>query len=211
MSRAAGAVVGVVLAAGAGTRFGGPKALARTADGTPWVERVARALRGGGADRVVVALGAGRDEAAALVPGWAQVVHVPDWPDGVSASLRRALTSLSAVGLDPGGRLGAATRAVVVATVDVPDLAAEAVGRVVAGATPGCLRQATYGGRPGHPVLIGRAHWAPLLASVAGDVGARPYLVTRRVLEVPCDDLWHGHDVDGQTDQSGQTDHSRAG
>ena len=62
--------------------------------------------------------------------------------------------------------------------------------------TPDTLRQAHFGGRPGHPVVIGRAHWAPLRATLAGDTGARPYLLAHHVLAVPCDDLGTGVDID---------------
>ncbi|MGB6276881.1 MAG: NTP transferase domain-containing protein, partial [Rhodococcus sp. (in: high G+C Gram-positive bacteria)] len=47
--------VGVVLAAGAGTRYGSPKVLAH--DGL-WLKTAVQALRNGGCDRVVVVLGA---------------------------------------------------------------------------------------------------------------------------------------------------------
>jgi CTP:molybdopterin cytidylyltransferase MocA len=61
-------VCGVVLAAGAGTRFGGPKALARTAAGEPWLALAVGTLRAAGCEPVVVVLGTGADEAEPLVP-----------------------------------------------------------------------------------------------------------------------------------------------
>ncbi len=69
---------GLVLAAGAGTRYGGPKALARTADGTPWLALAAGALRDGGCVDVLVALGAQAAEARPLVPDGAEALLVPD-------------------------------------------------------------------------------------------------------------------------------------
>jgi hypothetical protein len=45
-------------------------------------------------------------------------------------------------------------------------------------------------------VLIGRDHVAPILATVAGDVGARPYLLANGATRVECGDLWDGADVD---------------
>lgn len=179
-------ICGIVLAGGAGTRFGGPKALARTADGTPWLARVTSALDAGGCDRVIVALGAEADAVQPLVPPAVEVVVAADWRAGVSATLRAAL--VAAAGAD----------AAVVATVDVPDLPSAAVRRVIGavGDPRTALAQAVYRGRPGHPVVIGSAHVDALTASLSGDRGARPYLIANRVLEVECGDLWSGEDVD---------------
>ncbi|WP_157602283.1 NTP transferase domain-containing protein, partial [Promicromonospora kroppenstedtii] len=58
--------VGIVLAAGAGSRFGMPKALARSDGGTPWLELACQALVDGGCADVVVVLGARADEAERL-------------------------------------------------------------------------------------------------------------------------------------------------
>ncbi len=184
---------GLVLAAGAGHRFGGPKVLARNADGTPWVAVAVRMLRDAGCERVLVALGAGASEAAGLVPEGAEVVPVDDWVEGVAASLRAGLRAAGA----------GAGEVLVVTPVDTPDAPPLAVARLVeAVAKPrSTLVQAVYGGVPGHPVLLGRDHWDALAASVSGDRGARPYLVAHGVVEVECGDLWSGADVD--TPQAG--------
>ncbi|GAA4770194.1 nucleotidyltransferase family protein [Microbacterium gilvum] len=177
---------GIVLAAGAGSRFGGPKALAHGADGVPWLVRVVSVLRAGGCDRVVVVLGARAEEALPLVPDGTEAVVAADWAEGMAASLRAGLAA--ADGAD----------AVVVATVDIPDLPAAAVERLRA-ASPrpsDALAQAVYAGRPGHPVVIGASHREALAASLTGDRGARPFLVAHGVHEVECGDLWSGEDVD---------------
>jgi CTP:molybdopterin cytidylyltransferase MocA len=70
------------------------------------------------------------------------------------------------------------------------------VRRLAAAATPATLRQARFAGRPGHPVVIGRAHWAALRAGLRGDSGAREYLAANGVQPVDCDDLGTGVDVD---------------
>jgi len=179
-------VAGLVLAAGAGSRFGGPKGLARTAEGEPWVVRAVRMLRDGGCTEVAVAVGAAADDVAALVPAGATVVRVLDWETGLSASLRAGIEAI------------AAPARILIVTVDTPDLPAAAVARVreAAGGRDDALAQATYGGAPGHPVLLGPAHTAAVAASVAGDRGARPYLAAHGALEVECGDLWSGADVD---------------
>ncbi len=177
---------GVVLAAGAGRRFGGPKALARTPAGTPWVVLAVRALRAAGCGEILVALGAAADEAAPLVPSEATIVPVPDWASGVAASLRASLARAAS---------GSAPAAIVM-PVDTPDAAPEAIARLVRRARPDALAQAVYDGVPGHPVVIGRAHWAAVASAVRGDIGARPYLIAQNAELVECGDLWSGADRD---------------
>lgn len=188
-------IAGVVLAAGAGTRFGGPKALATHLDGTPWLATAIRALADAGCSPVLVVLGARADEAAALLGTLAEadravVVRAEDWADGMSASLRAALRAAAA--LDPP------PVALAVVPVDVPDLDAATVRHVLdaAAVDPTTLRQAVFRGRPGHPVLLGRDHWQPLAAEVSGDAGARAYLAARGALLVLTADLSTGEDVD---------------
>lgn len=180
---------GLVLAAGAGRRFGGPKALARTPEGATWVSRAVGMLRAAGCSDVLVALGAAADDAVPLVPAGAAVVMVADWAGGVSAALRAGLRAAAPL----------PAQALLITPVDTPDAAPSAVARLLAAVEPRletALAQAVYGGVPGHPVLIGRAHWEPLAAGVSGDRGARPYLVAHGVLEVECGDLWSGADLD---------------
>lgn len=180
------AVSGLVLAAGAGRRFGGPKALARTPGGTPWLALAVRALREGGCHDVTVALGAAADEAAVLVPDGVAIVRVADWASGMAASLRAGLGALA------GGPAVAAA----VIPVDTPELPPAAVARVLRHADRDVLAQAAYADEPGHPVLLGRSHWAAVSASVRGDVGARPYLIAQGATFVECADLWSGADHD---------------
>jgi len=185
-------VCGVVLAAGAGTRFGGPKALARggggegEGEGEPWSAKAVRTLRDAGCDPVFVVVGAAADEAAALVPPDAVVVRADDWHRGLSASVRAGL----------GAATASPAVAALVIPVDVPDLPASACRRVMRGAAADALRQATYRGSPGHPALIGRAHWSAVAAQVAGDRGAGAYLAAHGAIAVECADLWHGRDRD---------------
>lgn len=180
----AGRICGIVLAAGAGSRFGGPKALARTPEGEPWAARAVEALRDGGCDEVVVVLGAGADAAALLVPDGTRVVIAADWAGGLSHSLRAGLAA--AAGADTA----------VIVPVDTPDLPAAAVARVIAGAERAPLVRAEYDGRPGHPVLVRADHFAALAHAVTGDVGAGPYLARHGALRVDCSDLWSGEDHD---------------
>ena len=61
-------VSGLLLAAGAGRRFGGPKALVQDGQG-PWLHRAVRALLDGGCVDVLVVTGAAAQEVEALVVG----------------------------------------------------------------------------------------------------------------------------------------------
>ena len=187
-------VDGLLLAAGAGTRMGRPKALVVGDDGTPWLHAAIARLQEGGCRRVTVVLGASAEEAPA--PGDAPVVHedlhvvvAADWAEGMGASLRSGLAAM-----DPHAD------AALVTLVDLPDVTAEVVRRVVAAATgPGVLARATYAGTPGHPVLIGRDHWDGVRETATGDKGARDYLAAHEVIAVECGDLATGRDVDTPT------------
>jgi CTP:molybdopterin cytidylyltransferase MocA len=180
-------VDGLLLAAGAGTRMGRPKALVVGDDGIPWLLASLRRLHDGGCRRVTVVLGAAAGEAAALLEGSAaHVVVAADWAEGMSASLRTGLAALDTV-----------ADAALVTLVDLPDVTADVIGRVVAAATgPDVLARAAYDGTPGHPVLLGRDHWAGVIATATGDQGARDYLRSRDVVLVECGDLATGRDVD---------------
>jgi CTP:molybdopterin cytidylyltransferase MocA len=178
-------VVGLVLAAGDGVRFGGPKALARTADGEPWVARAVRTLLEGGCDEVVVVLGAAADRAAALVPEEATAVIAARWHDGMGASLDAGIAALPEADT------------ALISLVDLPELPVSVIERVLgAGLRRDGLARAVYGDRPGHPVLLGRDHWSGFRASLHGDSGGRRYLEEHHVTHVECGDLFSGADVD---------------
>ena len=170
---------GLVLAAGEGRRFGGPKA-PYLLDGERLVDRAVRVLRDAGVDPVVVVLGAWVGQ----VPG-AEVVVNAGWPEGMGSSLRAGLEHLA--DHDEVDR-------VLVTLVDLVGLTPDAVRRVVD--TGADLAAATYDGERGHPVLIGRSHWAGVRASAVGDRGARAYLAEREVTAVEVGDLASGDDLD---------------
>lgn len=198
MSTAPG-VSGVLLAAGGGRRMGTPKALLRDDHGVPYLDRAIGTLLDGGCASVVVVLGAAADEARALLDrdGWTgdeavAVVEATGWDAGMGASLRTGLDTLA-------GQKG--VDVALVSLVDLPDVGPEVVARMCAvAAGPATLARATYRGRPGHPVLLGRDHWPGAAGSAAGDKGARDYLATHDVREVECGDLATGRDVDHPSD-----------
>lgn len=180
--RGATSPAGLLLAAGAGSRMGTPKSLVNG-----WLERGVDALAAAGCSPVVVVLGAAAQQARAVMQGLDVVIAVAaDWSDGLSVSLRTGIAAL------PDD-----VPAVVVTLIDLPDVGQNAVRRVVThGATPATLARATYHGRPGHPVVLGRAHWAGILDAANGDVGARAYLDQHPPTLVECGDLASGRDID---------------
>jgi CTP:molybdopterin cytidylyltransferase MocA len=170
---------GVLLAAGAGIRYGMPKVLAEQGE---WLRCGVTALAGGGCDDIVVVLGA----AIVDLPASARAVIADDWADGLSASLRAGLAAIDA-------------EYAVLHTVDTPDVGADVVRRVLdaARSSPSGLARARYGDRPGHPVVVARRHWPELLETLSGDEGARPFLGARAdVVAVDCADLASGQDID---------------
>jgi len=189
---------GLLLAAGAGTRMGTPKGLLRDEREVPYLDRVLGTLFEGGCETVTVVLGASSREAAGLLAeaGWegdpaVRLVVAEDWSEGMGASLRAGLASLS----------GCAADSAVVMLVDLPDVGPGVLARVIAAAAgEDSLVRASYAGTPGHPVLLGRTHWAGLLDTVSGDRGARDYLAGRDVVAVECGDLATGVDVDHPED-----------
>lgn len=200
--------MGLVLAAGAGRRFGGPKALVtHPQSGRSLVEEAVSRVVSAGVDTVVVVTGAAHREVEAVLLGgvWprlrpshqdvrVEIAHCADWPEGMGASLRHGLDVMTEV--EPGAA------AVIVALVDLPDVTSEVIARVCRAAVttpaglPAALVRAAYGGVPGHPVLMGRNHVPGVRAAASGDSGARGYLAEREVLLVECGDLATGRDVD---------------
>ncbi|HWE89726.1 MAG TPA: nucleotidyltransferase family protein [Pseudonocardiaceae bacterium] len=189
--RSTGRTAGLLLAAGAGRRYGMPKALVRRGE-RPLVEWAARTLREGGCAPVVVVLGAAAEEVheqADLLD--ALIVDNPDWPTGMGSSLRAGLAALAATDAE----------STVVLLVDTPGITPAAVRRLTAaGSTTTSLAVATYHGERGHPVLLGREHWPGVAELAVGDVGARPYLRRHQVREIPCADIADGRDIDTNID-----------
>ena len=175
-------VGGLVLAAGEGSRFGGTKQLAPL-EGRPLLEHALGAVAAL-APRVVV-LG---HEAEAILAGvdlqGVEAVVCEDWREGQAASLRCGVQALGDVD------------AVVVVLGDQPRITAAAVTAVAAAADDGvAAARAGYGGRPGHPVLLGR-ELLERVGELRGDVGFRELLGGVDVREVEVGGLADPIDID---------------
>ncbi len=185
-----GSVAGLLLAAGAGSRMGRPKALVEL-DGEPLVRRGVRLLEAGGCRPVVAVLGAAAERVRREVT-LEHVVVAEEWATGMGASLRAGLAALPAT-----------AGACVVALADQPLVGAESVRRLVAAWAGGARAAvATYAGAPRNPVLLDRGTWAEVAAAAEGDTGARPWLSAHpeHVTLVPCDDTGSPYDVDTPAD-----------
>jgi CTP:molybdopterin cytidylyltransferase MocA len=156
-------IAALVLAAGAGSRFGGPKQQLL-------LPAVLEALRASSVDDLVVVTGAYPLDVDA------RIIDCAEWERGPGASLRCGLDALPTE-----------TEAAVVVLADGPNLAPAAVDRVVAAWRNGAghVVAASYGGERGHPVVLGRAAWPNV-----PDEGARaldPVLVPCDDLGAPGD------------------------
>ncbi len=204
----AGRVAGVLLAAGAGRRFGRPKALVALGTGT-LVGTGVRTLLAGGCAPVVVVLGARADEVLAAepartgleaagragrAPGIVRAVVAADWSVGLSASLRAGLAACED---QPE------VTAVVVALADQPLIGPGAVVRLIAARRPEARAAvATYGGVPRNPVLLERSVWSEVAAAAHDDAGARVWLRAHPelVTAVDCDGTGRPDDIDTPAD-----------
>jgi len=182
-------IAGVVLAAGAGRRYGMPKALVAYR-GSLLVQRAAATLAEAGCAPTVVVLGAEAARVRAAAPGL-QFVDNLDWATGMGSSLCTGLAAL---------RQTAAVAAVVL-LVDMPGVTPTAVRRIAGHATAVDLAMGGYGERRGHPVLLGRDHWDGVTASATGDRGAREYLRAHADMlrVVPVEDVADDFDLDTVT------------
>lgn len=177
-------IAGLVLAAGAGTRFGERSKLLAELDGRPLLEHAVRAQCAvPELQRVVVVLGASAGEIVAGVDfGRAEPVVCEDWHQGQAASLRCGVRAL-----DGADKL-------LVTLGDAPLMTAALISRFVS-EPPGT--RATYGGRPGHPVVLGLDE-IEAIESLSGDQGARDVLRGGRTIE--CGESAAGRDVDTPAD-----------
>jgi nicotine blue oxidoreductase len=178
----------IVLAAGAGSRFGGGKLLAEYR-GRPLIEATLLRLREAPADETIVVVGNDAEGLRGLCESYGvRLAENPDWAEGMATSVKEGLAACS-----PDAD------AAVVVLGDQPLVGAKAVERLVEAYEGGAaVAVATYGGERRNPALFTRRMWPMLEEELSGDEGARGFL--RRhpemVAEVPCDDVADPTDVD---------------
>jgi len=182
-------IVGILLAAGAGTRFGGGKLLAKLGDGTAVGRRACANLQAAVDDVIAVVRPDDDELALELAAAGARVTFCPDAHAGMGASLAH------------GARAAAGADAVIIALADMPWIepaTLQAVADALRRAEP--LVVPRHRGRRGHPVGFGRVH-LPALTSLGNDEGAREVIASAPAIHwIDVDDPGVLRDVDTPAD-----------
>ena len=184
------AIVGVLLAAGASTRFRANKLLHPLPDGTPIAVAAARNLCAA-LDRVVAVVRPDVPELSRALGGaGVEVTVCPDAASGMGHSLAHAIAATP----EASGW--------VVALADMPFVSPETIRRVAAALRDGAeLAAPSYRGARGHPVAFA-ARYRHELESLTGDAGARAVLKRdhQRIRVVEVDDPGVLRDIDTPVD-----------
>lgn len=171
----------VVLAAGASSRMGEPKQLARF-QGERMLERALRVAVGSELGPVIVVLGANAEKIQGECDlSAAQVVVNERWNEGMATSLQAGIASAARAGVD----------AAVVMTCDMPFVASEHLRKLAKLAESSGGNAASWSdGWRGIPACFRRESFAAI-AELEGDTGGRALLAG-----APTVGLFNGTDVD---------------
>lgn len=184
----------VVLAGGAGSRFGGRKLLA------PWrggrlIDAALATAFATPARRVVVATGFDAEAIAEAARAFAaaqgqldrlRLAHAADHAEGLAASLRAGIAALSED-----------AEAALIFLGDMPAISPETPTRLMEALAGHAAAAPVLNGVRGHPVLVSRALF-PALGALSGDAGAGRLLTDlgARLARVEVDDPGVTFDVD---------------
>ena len=160
--------VGILLAAGQGTRFGGNKLMQPLADGTPMAVASARRLHAVLVCCIAVVNEAHSDVARLLAEAGLQVIVNPHAADGMGTSIACGV----AASPNAGGW--------VITLADMPGIPERVIQSVADGLVRGAdIIAPVYQGQRGHPVGFAQRH-ATELQSLHGDRGARDIITAHR-------------------------------
>lgn len=183
-------IVGILLAAGTGSRFGGDKLRHPLPDGTPLAVAAAVNLRSA-CDRLIAVVRPGQDALADLLSAaGCEIVLSPESTSGMGHSLAA------------GVRAAAQASGWIVALADMPFIASATHVAVASRLREGASLVATqYRGERGHPVGFSRV-WFPQLTAMTGDQGGKSILQAHRQQLVLCaiDDPGVLRDIDRRED-----------
>ncbi|HWZ52488.1 MAG TPA: nucleotidyltransferase family protein [Granulicella sp.] len=173
-------IAAVLLAAGASTRLGSPKQMARLG-GQTLLERAVRTALEAGLRPIYLVVAAGQEETPCLpdlvqhpeAPTVVTVVN-PDTAEGMASSLRAGITAAR----EAAG--------VIVLACDQPAVTAEHLRELAEGADE--IVASAYAGRKGVPAYFPSSAFAELL-KLRGDSGARELLQAARAVKLPGGEL----------------------
>ncbi len=190
MAQSEKSAVAVLLAAGAGSRFGGGKLLHPLEDGVAIAAHAARSLIGAGLSVTAVVRPGDFPVAELLEQEGCEVTVCPEAARGMGVSLAHGVRATK----DAGGWI--------VALADMPRIKPETIARVVQALAAGAeIAAPEYQGDRGHPV--GFSHrFLHELQGLTGDSGARAIVQRNqaRVRLIDCDDPGILLDIDRRAD-----------
>ena len=181
-----GTIAAVVLAGGASKRMGETNKLLAEVNGAPMVCWAVQTAVQSDATEVVVVTGHEADLVREAVSGFEQdlavrFVHNPDYPEGLSTSLKAGI-----------GAVSENVSGAVVMLGDMPHVSAQTVNALIErfhAKSDNPICQPTFEGRPGNPILWPREFFSEIL-DIRGDTGARQLMqqYSEQVLRVDVDD-----------------------
>ncbi|RPI41749.1 MAG: nucleotidyltransferase family protein [Betaproteobacteria bacterium] len=179
-------IVGILLAAGRGSRFGGDKLRARLEDGTAIGVQAARNLKAALPESIAVVRPEDGELSRMLAATGIEVTPCPDAAVGMGASLSHAVRARA----DADGWI--------VALADMPLIRPQTILRIAAALGSGArIAAPAFRGQRGHPVGFA-AGLGKRLAALTGDAGARDIVrdEARQVVLVEVDDPGVLADID---------------
>ena len=183
-------ITAILLAAGAGSRFGGDKLLHPLADGVAIAAHAARNLAAAGLAVVAVVKPGDFPLADMLEQEGCYVTICPDASRGMAASLAHGIAqSRNAAGW-------------VIALADMPSVKSATIAGIVRELQAGKeLVAPVYQGLRGHPVGFGK-RFGPQLLALQGDAGARDIIAASdsALVMIEYDDPGVLHDIDRRED-----------
>lgn len=192
MNSVAPHLAGILLAAGAGSRFGGGKLL-HPLEGVAIGVRSARNMMAAGLTVMAVVRPGSEELRRLLEDAGCTVMVCSNAADGMGVSLAHAIAHAQ----DAAGW--------VVALADMPRIQPQTIRQIAEAVRQGAVIAAPdYHGKRGHPVGFGAALREGLLA-VSGDEGARTLIMQHRaqLQLIACDDPGVVYDIDRPSDLSG--------
>ncbi|KEA62450.1 CTP:molybdopterin cytidylyltransferase [Marinobacterium lacunae] len=157
-------IAALVLAAGAGSRFGGRKQLALLED-RALVQHALQPLLPRFEHHLFCVIGAYADEVRPLVEGYARVIEHPDWSQGLGTSIARGVRAIADDDYD----------GVLITLADLACLDTEHYRQLVERFDGQCIVASHYAGKTAVPALFPKALFAQLMR-LEGDRGARNLL-----------------------------------